>query len=65
MLSQTHLKQWQIALIVAGALAVTSIVLISPDPFFWLAGLALGERNGRFAQGGMTTPHKMLVLIEI
>ena len=43
--SQTHLKQWQIALIVAGALAVTSVVLVSPDPFFWLAGLALGEAH--------------------
>ena len=45
MLLQTHLRRYQIALIVVGALAVTSIVLISPDPFFWLAGLALGEAH--------------------
>ena len=43
MLPQTHLRRWQIGLIVGGALAVTSIVLLSPDPLFWLAGLSLGE----------------------
>jgi len=43
LLPQTHLRRWQIGLVVGGALAVTSIVLLSPDPLFWLAGLSLGE----------------------
>ena len=40
----------------AGALAVTSIVFVSPDPLFWLAGLSLGETvQDTFAHSGQTT----------